>query len=46
MLEVSRGGVLRETTEENGAVVAGGATDENAMRAFWRHYKNLMLEGR
>jgi phenylpropionate dioxygenase-like ring-hydroxylating dioxygenase large terminal subunit len=36
-----RRGVGRESTDADGLLI-GGATDETAMRAFWRHYKSLM----
>jgi hypothetical protein len=37
---VSRG-VHREEVDERGLTV-GGATDETAMRGFWKHYRELM----
>lgn len=37
----TRRGVGRERTDPDGFRI-GGATDETAMRAFWRHYKSLM----
>lgn len=36
-----RRGVQRERIDERGFNV-GGATDETAMRGFWRHYRTLM----
>lgn len=36
-----RRGVGREQTDEQGRRI-GTATDETAMRAFWRNYKQLM----
>ncbi len=36
-----RRGVARESHDDNGFLI-GGATDETAMRAFWRHYVSLM----
>jgi hypothetical protein len=36
-----RRGVDREQTDEQGRLI-GTATDETAMRAFWRNYKQLM----
>lgn len=36
-----RRGVARETTDDKGHRI-GTATDETAMRAFWRNYKQLM----
>ncbi len=36
-----RRGVDREQTDERGYQI-GTATDETAMRAFWRHYKQIM----
>ncbi|GGL09950.1 aromatic ring-hydroxylating oxygenase subunit alpha [Nocardia jinanensis] len=36
-----RRGLVREYTDDDGFLV-GGATDETAMRAFWRHYTKLM----
>ena len=40
-----RRGAARETVDERGLRV-GGATDETAMRGFWRHYRELMTTGR
>jgi len=40
-----RRGVHREYVDERGLTV-GGATDETAMRGFWKHYKHLMTDGR
>ncbi|MET0188941.1 MAG: aromatic ring-hydroxylating dioxygenase subunit alpha, partial [Pseudonocardia sediminis] len=40
-----RRGVGRESVDERGLTI-GGATDETAMRGFWRHYKRLMTTDR
>lgn len=39
-LDVRRG-LVREQIDENGFTI-GTATDETAMRGFWKHYKSLM----
>ncbi|NMO01446.1 Rieske 2Fe-2S domain-containing protein [Gordonia sp. TBRC 11910] len=39
-LDVRRG-LIRERVDENGFTV-GAATDETAMRGFWKHYRSLM----
>ena len=36
-----RRGLARERTDERGLTI-GTATDETAMRGFWRHYLSLM----
>ncbi len=40
-----RRGLDREELDERGLPV-GAATDETAMRGFWRHYRHLMTDGR